>query len=127
MGLDQWAWYVLPDDSEAKELPLASWRKHNRLEGWMCTLWYEKGCPGICKTPVEFNCVKLELTSEDLHQLKDTIEHMNLPLTNGFFFGNDSYNEDYDEYGKEYDLTFIEEALEVIEEEQGKVFYMSSW
>ena len=44
MGLDQYGYAVPKEESEARN-ELAYWRKHNRLQGWMEQLWYDKGRP----------------------------------------------------------------------------------
>ena len=51
----------------------------------------------------------------------DYIEQYGNDTGQGFFFGNDS-----DEYYKEQDLTFVEEALELIEAGY-KIEYSSWW
>ena len=92
MGLDQYAYKEKSEyDSDTQtrttiRTQIAYWRKHNRLHGWMESLW-DGGT---------FNCVDLALDEEDLDRLETTILDKELPETGGFFFGNDSY-EDYDE------------------------------
>jgi len=84
MGLDQYAHRV---DENGERTEIACWRKHNRLQGWMENLWYE-----IRKNTEEFNCVDMELNWEDIIQLATDIEKRNLPDTQGFFYGSDSYS-----------------------------------
>ena len=115
MGLDQYAVAKFPEPAGDS---LMTWRKHNRLQGWMRELWYEKGNKG------EFNCVDLELSLEDIEDLEDAIHKKNLPLTTGFFFGDDSYAE-YEEYYLEDDLKFIRDAKKAIAE--GKIVIYSCW
>ena len=135
MGLDQFAYRVKkgfithPVDFETEEYneetkqnvnlvdkkELHYWRKHPNLQGWMENLYYEKD--GESDT---FNCVNVQLTWEDLERLEDDIKNNRLPDTCGFFFGDDS-----DEYYKEDDLKFIEEALLAIR--KGYDVYYSSW
>jgi len=74
MGLDQFAFVnyedeILPPwvEGEIETSELAQWRKHNRLEGWMSKLFFDKH-PGY-EGP--FNCVNLNLTLEDLEKLID--------------------------------------------------------
>jgi len=110
MGLDQYATAVKGED----EISLGEWRKHPNLQGWMENLWRSKGGEG------EFNCVQVELNGDDLQRLRIDVDHRDLPSTQGFFFGGDS-----DEYYKDQDLTFVEEALEFIE--AGYKVYYSSW
>jgi hypothetical protein len=122
MGLDQWAkavkgeprkdddGYTVYDD----EISLGDWRKHSSLQGWMERLWRSKGGDG------EFNCVAVELDADDLAALRDVVESSRWISTHGFFFGSGS-----DEHYKEQDLTFVEEALELID--AGYMIRYSSW
>ena len=82
-------------------------------------LWREK--TGSNKP---FNCEEVQLTLEDLDELERDIHNMHLPETAGFFFGCDSY-EEYEEWHKENDLQFIEDAREQIA--KGNEVYYSSW
>ena len=43
MGLDQYAYAVAHEGAEQEQL--TTWRKHNRLHGWMEQLWEDKGRP----------------------------------------------------------------------------------
>lgn len=113
MGLDQSAYAFKSREDES--ISLAEWRKHSSLHGWMENLWRSKGGEG------EFNCVGLELTTEDLKELKENVDGEDLPETQGFFFGSGN-----DAHYKETDLTFIKEALEFIEAGY-KVEYNSWW
>ena len=128
MGLDQYA-YARPvgvesDGGENNE-ELAYWRKHNRLHGWMEDLYRDRGNAVVHEAfGNSFNCVEVELTESDIEQLEAHIEQKSLPETGGFFFGNDSYAE-YEEYHKEDDVSFIENARQAIAE--GKKVYYNSW
>ena len=128
MGLDMWATMSKSTDEDERE-PLADWRKHNRLHGYMEELWEDKGRPhSNGDTPETFNCVPLELTIEDLKDLKATILTRALPKTQGFFFGHDSYDWSKDELEEadEYDLDFCNKALNAISDGY-KVHYNSWW
>ena len=116
MGLDQ---YAHRQDSNGEDVELANWRKHNALQGWMENLWTLKSG----KPANELNCEVMELTAEDLENLKSVIEGGNLPVTQGFFFGADSSQ---DETRKEKDLQFVDDALKAIDEGD-KVFYSCWW
>lgn len=123
MGLDQFA-FTISDDGTKTEI--AYWRKHPNLQGWMENLWEIKGRPGLPEdsepnTMGDFNCVPVELNSDDLDDLEDAIRGSGLPSTVGFFFGNDS-----DDYYKEKDLEFIKQAREALDRGQ-KVEYNSWW
>jgi hypothetical protein len=122
MGLDQWAKATKGEATKDihghivydEEINLCEWRKHPNLQGWMESLWIVKGGSG------EFNCVPVELTREDLENLRKSVDAASLPQTSGFFFGSDS-----DDYYKEQDLDFIKQAIELIEE--GYTVTYSSW
>jgi hypothetical protein len=134
MGLDQTAYARPPrkrnsDDDES----LCEWRKHNRLQGYMESVWESKGCPNANEDG-EFNCVELQLTESDIDELEDAIINFELPESNGFFWGSDSYfwtdenNEphaDNDYWYKESDLQFVKDARKALEKKH-RIFY-SSW
>ena len=134
MGLDQYAYARPPRKRNSDDdVQVAEWRKHNRLQGWMESLWQSKGCPNA-NEDYDFNCVPLQLTSQDIDSLEEAILNFELPETDGFFFGSDSYfwtdeNDepfrDNDYWYKESDLTFIKEAREMLEKKH-RIFY-SSW
>ena len=71
----------------------------------------------------ELNCQELELTTEDLKNLKSVVEDGGLPVTQGFFYGFDT-SEDLSRLGK--DLDFVDDALKAIDEGD-KVFYSCWW
>jgi len=116
MGLDQ---YAERRDSNGEDCEIATWRKHNALQGWMENLWTLK----TGKPANELNCHEVELTAEDLESLWAVVEAGKLPETVGFFYGADSSQ---DEWRKEKDLKFIKDALEAIDEGD-KVFYSCWW
>ncbi len=138
MGLDQYAYATLEGTESQDEL--ASWRKHNRLQGWMEELWEGKGRPFDGEkdegNPMgDFNSVPLELTFIDIDELEESVLSKELPETGGFFFGSDSFGwedengkpyEENDYYYKEADLEFISKARKAIEEGK-KVFYNCWW
>ena len=114
MGLDQKAFI-------REDTPLIKWRKHNRLQGFMEELWREK-----TGSKTEFNLEDLELELEDIEKLEKAIYNKTLPVTKGFFFGEDSYKDgEYEEYYLEDDMTFIQQAKEALE--AGKRVIYSSW
>ena len=119
MGLDQYA-YIKENSGEIDGKPqeqhidVATWRKHPNLQGYMEALWRKRGGKG------EFNCVSVELSWQDVHDLASTIIEGKLPETAGFFFGSDA-----DEHYKKDDLKFVSKALKHINE--GRKIYYSSW
>ena len=116
MGLDQ---YAQSRDSNGKDREIATWRKHNALQGWMEKLWTLK----TGKPANDLNCEVMQLTAEDLENLKSVVENGDLPVTQGFFFGADSSQ---DETRKEKDLRFVDDALKAIDDGE-KVFYSCWW
>ena len=115
MGLDQ---YANSRDSNGENYEICDWRKHNALQGWMQKLWAIR----TGKPERELNGEPMELTAEDLKILRSVVESGDLPVTQGFFYGPDSSQDDW---RKEKDLDFIKAASEAIDEGQ-KVFY-SCW
>ena len=133
MGLDQNAY---AQDKNGEDEHLADWRKHNRLQGWMEDLWNEKGRPNAEteSNPMgDFNCVSLELDSDDLDRLEADLDDFNLPETNGFFFGSDSYlweseggsKSSANYFHKETDYQFVSDARHALK--QGKKVFYSCW
>lgn len=138
MGLDQYAYARPPrkrngDDDEQ----ICDWRKHNRLQGWMQQLWEDKGRPNAQTEGDEmgdFNCVELQLTAQDIDNLEYAIENFELPESNGFFWGSDSYfwNDENDEpfpeneyWYKKHDLDFVAQARKMLDK-KWRVYY-SCW
>jgi len=114
MGLDQYA-LIRKDET------ICTWRKHNRLQGFMEELWREK-----TDSEEVFNCVDLELDLGDIEKLEKAIYDKTMPATEGFFFGNDSYTEgDYEEYHLKDDIKFIQQAKEALK--AGKRVIYNSW
>ena len=134
MGLDQYATARKGEPQKDKDgmtyyedsMELAYWRKHPNLQGWMEDLWISKGSPGLTEEDEgstfdsSFNCVDLELTSEDFDRLEQSLSEAELPETNGFFFG-----ENADEYYAEQDREFIAEARDAIS--KGYTVVYSCW
>jgi len=94
---------------------IAYWRKHPNLHGWFKQEWESAGNQG------DFNGDELEITWSMLERLEYDVRNGELPDTQGFFFGDNSDAEYY-----EQDLEFIRNAR--AELFMGlKVFYNSSW
>ena len=138
MGLDQYAYSRPPRKRNSDDdVQLMEWRKHNRLQGWMEQLWYDKGCPNAQTEGDEmgdFNCVELQLTEQDIDNLEYAIENFELPEANGFFWGSDSYfwNDENDEpfpeneyWYKSHDLEFVKQARKMLDN-KWRVYY-SCW
>ena len=123
MGLDQYAYYV---NNEGEKVEIAYWRKHPNLQGWMENLWEKKGRPNLpddyeSSGMGDFNCVPVELDSDDLDDLENDILNDRLPVTVGFFFG-----EDKGDYYKEKDLQFVKDARVALDGGL-RVMYDSWW
>lgn len=120
MGLDQYAFKtknqitnpVIIEQSDNDE-EVFYWRKHPNLQGWMEKLYHDKGGED------DFNCVCVQLTSEDIDNLEKAVNGDELPETSGFFFG-ESGPED-----KAGDLKFITLAREALA--SGAGLYYTSW
>ena len=134
MGLDQYAYARPPRKRNSdNDIQIGEWRKHNRLQGWMEDLWQSKGCPNANEDG-DFNCAVLPLTSEDIDSLEEAILNFELPETDGFFFGSDSYfwtdendepHSDNDYWYKESDLQFVKDARKALKKKH-RIFY-SCW
>ena len=119
MGLDMMV-------QKVRKKRIASWRKHNRLHGWMESRWTELGNEGTFNSG-SFLYLYLYL----LNQLEKTIKNNKLPKTSGFFFGDDSYKWDEDgttkikDQMKKEDLKFVKKAKQAIKD--GYEVEYSSW
>ena len=110
------------EGEEEQEQEIGYWRKHNRLHGWFEQKWLDRH-PDVDEN---FNCLRYYLSREDLDEVIEAIKKNNLPATQGFFFGNDSYSyEDVEEQKKE-DIEIFEKAKKELEEGR-HVFYSSWW
>ena len=120
MGLDMYAFATkkyIPDTAPAEMelggVPFAYWRKHPNLHGWMERLYRSKGGTD------EFNVVKVALTEKDINDLEVAVSDGKLPDTSGFFFGESSAEDKWD------DITFIRHARQALED--GLNVYYTSW
>jgi hypothetical protein len=125
MGLDQYAYKVkkgiiksaIPSDKQIPSdelVEIAYWRKHPNLHGWMERLYDSKGGDGM------FNCEFVQLTESDLIKLQEDILQRALFEASGPFWGLNS-----DEEYRKDDLTFIQAALDSIEQGYDVLYY--SW
>lgn len=117
MGLDMYGY--ARKGGEESNVELAYWRKHNALHNWMETRFLERGGSGT------FNCVPLQLTTEDLDRLEADVKGRNLEPTVGFFFGSPEYSEEDWAETEKQDLAFVEKAREHLA--QGYAVYYNSW
>lgn len=132
MGLDMYAYAAPGPRRDDARQDLAYWRKHNALHAWMEKLWNKKGRPyaaedgtiGVVPDDVEFNCIELELTREDIALLEDAVMGRTLTPAAGFFFGGTDYDP-FTDYGED-DLKFIA-AAKAAHANCMRVFYNSWW
>ena len=133
MGLDQYAFAVRPhplntdtyiywndgdkcteEQYDANVHKIAQWRKHPNLQGYMQKVYWSKGGEG------NFNCTPVRVSFQDLKVLKEIVIEAELPVTQGFFFG-ESQPED-----REDDLKFIDDAMKAIGQDM-EIYYDSWW
>lgn len=108
--------------NEETEIEIAYWRKHNALHSALSQMATKKG---VVKNDMEFNCVELHLTEEDIKDIISSIHHNELVPTDGFFFGSTDYDPSDPKY-KNYDLEAFDKALKYLK--QGyDVYYYPSW
>ena len=124
MGLDQYGVVRFPNKGHINEpIIFISWRKHNRLHGWMENLYRSRGGEDVFNTETE-----LSLSLDDLDYLERDIVQGGLPETRGFFFGGDSYEHyAHPEYGdRRKDMEFLKKARNCIAH-GGEIRYTSWW
>tara|TARA_R100000544_G_scaffold19599_1_gene9433 strand:+ start:75 stop:434 length:360 start_codon:yes stop_codon:yes gene_type:complete len=118
MGLDMYAYRRKKGQSKDNMEEVMYWRKHNRLHGLMEDIYREKGGEDV------FNCVTMRLKKKDMKRIMKTILGKDLKETQGFFFGEDSY-EGYKEHYLKDDLAFVMQMKDAID--NGDKIYYSSW
>ena len=94
-----------------KKKELAYWRKHNRLQGWFENEYFKAN-----PDESNFNCKDFYLTEELLNRLEEDIKKDSLPKTEGFFYGTDSYSCEERKDMKNYDLDFVSNARQALQE-----------
>ena len=122
MGLDQYAYRTkqqfssdvdFNDEINHDEIEeIMYWRKHPYLQGFMTELYYKKG-----GRVIPYDLAPLKLTVDDLLELKKQVINKSLPKFSGWYNTSDYY---YD-----YDLLFIEKAIQFINE--GYTVYYDCW
>jgi hypothetical protein len=134
MGLDMYA-YSRAKEKESKANELQYWRKHNALHGLLEDMWNDKGQPipqwmrdeypedFEQNRVIPFNGIEMELTEADINYIESVVINNELPMTEGFFFGQDTRFSEDDKAG---DLEFIKKAREALAKGE-EVFYTSSW
>ena len=133
MGLDMYAYSRAKDKQEKTDLQY--WRKHNALHGLLEDMWNDKGQPipqwmrdeypddFADERVIPFNGIEMELTEADINYIESVVLNNELPMTEGFFFGQDTR---FSEGDKVADLDFIKKAREALAKGE-EVFYTSSW
>lgn len=102
-------------DGESPE-EIYYWRKFNALHAWMQNLYKSRG------GTQSFNCIGIQLFTDDLEALKEACKSKSLVPVNGFFFGSQDPVDDT-EYASV--LNFITIAEQYIHD--GFVVYYDSW
>jgi len=127
--------YSRAKEKESKANELQYWRKHNALHGLLEDMWNDKGQPipqwmrdeypddFADERAIPFNGIEMELTEADINYIESVVLNNELPMTEGFFFGQDTR---FSEGDKVADLDFIKKAREALAKGE-EVFYTSSW
>ncbi len=122
MGLDQYAYTRLPEQTPEDIQPKFIWRKHAKLQEFMERLFIARTGHGAA----DLNCAELELQPEDIATLQAMVEHGKLPdSSGGFFFGHQFQDDSAAEY-RVRDLEFCQWARAILQTRQ-KVFYSCWW
>lgn len=122
MGLDQYAYTRLPDQSPDDVEPEFTWRKHAKLQEFMERIFEARTGQGAG----DLNCGELELQAEDIALLQAMVERGELPSSpGGFFYGHQFQDESAAKY-RELDLKFCRWARTILQTRQ-RVFYSCWW
>lgn len=122
MGLDQYAYSRLPEQSPDGVEPKFIWRKHAKLQEFMERLFEAR----TGQNAAELNCAELELQAEDIATLQAMVEQHDLPESpGGFFYGHQMQDAQAAAY-RETDLEFCKWARTVLKTRE-KVFYSCWW
>ena len=117
---------VKAEHEAGNSIDIKYWRKANQIHGWM----------GKTVGPID-NCEFYHISREQIQELLDTCievqtrkdldyNNENLPITTGFFFGTDEYD---DWYYSEVEET-IESLQKILEEtnfDYSEIYYWSWW
>lgn len=102
---------------KTKTFDLGYWRKHPNLHGYIVQV-FNKGVD---------DCQDIELGEEQISQIIKAIKNKELPHTEGFFFGDSSWNPEHDANS----IKIFNDALKWLKvEEKGvsrSVMYRASW
>ena len=115
MGLDCYIQYDIPEEAASGTKTVKIWygRKTNAIHGWF------QRKSGIEAS--DFNCEKLPITEEMLHEFEVDLAADAVTPTSGFFFGSPEDKEEIQEDGREI-IEAVREALL-----DGKKPYYFSW
>jgi hypothetical protein len=91
-------------------------RKHNQLNGWLESLYHEKGGKG------DFNCSTMIMNDNDFKRLRMDIRGNKLAPASGFFWGDLTIDK---EVKKQY-YAFIKEARKRIANGE-IIYYYPNW
>lgn len=116
MGLDQFA-YVRGHDDDNDAYPFV-WRKHAKLQQWAQDLFEAKPT----NAGVNFNCVELVLTHDNINDLRARVLSNELPNTEGGFFWGHQHQDEAAADNREQDLAFCDWATEAISDGETVVY-----
>lgn len=122
MGLDQYAYSRLPEQSPDGVETKFIWRKHAKLQEFMERLFEAR----TGQDAVALNCAELELKAEDIATLQAMVEHNDLPASPGGFFYGHQFQDEQAEHYRQTDLAFCDWARTVLKTRE-KVFYSCWW
>lgn len=127
MGLDM---YLCRQNENEEDmlLTIGFWRKANHIHKWFCD---------HCNNGNEINCFPVEVSLEQLKELYDVCtralraetasEKMAiLPTCEGFFFGSQEYDEEYDD-GLRETMEIIDDAIWFTDFETQTIYYDAWW
>ena len=119
-GEEEW------EDCDEVFMELGYWRKANAIRKWFID---------VCGYPEDGNCEYVEVSKEDIEQLKETCEEVLkhhdkapelLPTSSGFFFGDTHYDDWYFK-SLEDTIKICENALQTVDWDTEVVMYTDWW
>jgi hypothetical protein len=129
MGLDQYGWAcdhpITKDDYKADDYERDGnfyWRKHAKLHEFMIEIAQKNG---TLRNSEDFNCDPLELSLEDILNLRTRVKEESLPESEGGMFWGHQFQDEQVTYYKDGDVTFCDWAEQQIK--KGRHVYYDCW